>query len=994
MEHAAAQPIYLLDHVMFRSTGAHGDYGQLLKPVPDKRDTVAVLCAAASARALVVASASDLGGQFGVVTGVARVLDLVRLDGDQQTRVVAGGVSPADLRRVREFSLGDYVVSGPWLGRVVEVAVDVDVAFGEGAVCRVTQAEGKLRTVATDSLARQTNCVFYPGQRVVGDSSVFKASRWLTGLWKPTRVAGTIAKVTMASVLVYWVASSQLGTKSALVEASAPPAYQRNPGNLTYFCSPSSCFWSIGDRCFFRGPGHHAGESSSPLARTGGDHESPLVPTYAWAARRKKHKKWQARMANRRRRRAHQTHEFERPLLVANTHTTVDVLWQDGTRQRGVPSASLIPAVARNEHNFLPGQHVVRRPLSPIVHGGDGSVATGDDATVPAHRVGVVRSLDFKDQTVRVSWLKAAMEPNEVDYDETLSVYNLGRSYGHSVLYGDVVVRLRQTESSRDADGVGSAEEGTPAWRSKKKAADDLSWVGHVVDLCDGHVQVKWGDGNTSKVLPQEIAVVKLQRFLEMLNEMGGAWVYDDGYMEDVVDDAHVDTAQEPAGIDNDDTGEGDDDDSDGGSDGWVGTFIQAAIRMAGGVLVHGKRYLITESATPAPRSQPSTTENMEAPVPVSGGDDASMEVGAAAASASGNREGGGDGEESDRQGKAGADATNSKNSFRFQQFDVVRTTQSRWHWWWKEVDKESPKGRKNYLKRANFLFAIANFINPESAIAKPHIPYMPSDCNSVPLYAIHVIWAFEDRMDLLRAVMVGASGTPYQDGLFFFDLQLPPSYPAVPPSYPAVPPLVSYRSFGLRVNPNLYPSGTVCLSLLNTFDGKGIELWSPEASSVLQVLVSIQGLVLTAQPYYNESGYPAQLGTPEGRRNELPYSENTYLLNLQTMLHLLRRPPAGFEAFIRDHFRRHGRHVLRACESYLPEGLPRRHAGRGGARHRREQGAAMLNGIQGCNHQHGAAACQRVHRDRCRRVRAARPASGAASHGAHTLQWHLGEGF
>jgi ubiquitin-conjugating enzyme E2 O len=170
---------------------------------------------------------------------------------------------------------------------------------------------------------------------------------------------------------------------------------------------------------------------------------------------------------------------------------------------------------------------------------------------------------------------------------------------------------------------------------------------------------------------------------------------------------------------------------------------------------------------------------------------------------------------------------------------------------------------------------------------------------------------AFEDRMDLLRAVMVGASGTPYHDGLFFFDLHLPPSYPAEPP-------LVNYRSFGLHVNPNLYPSGTVCLSLLNTFGGQGVELWSPEASSVLQVVVSIQGLVLTAQPYYNEPAYGAQAGTPMGRRNELPYSENAYLLTLQTMLHLLRRPPAGFEELVTGHFRRRGQHVLRACEAYL----------------------------------------------------------------------------
>ncbi|KAK9906964.1 hypothetical protein M0R45_002578 [Rubus argutus] len=32
---------------------------------------------------------------------------------------------------------------------------------------------------------------------------------------------------------------------------------------------------------------------------------------------------------------------------------------------------------------------------------------------------------------------------------------------------------------------------------------------------------------------------------------------------------------------------------------------------------------------------------------------------------------------------------------------------------------------------------------------------------------------AFEERMDLLRAAIVGAPGTPYHDGLFFFDIYL-----------------------------------------------------------------------------------------------------------------------------------------------------------------------------------------------------------------------------
>ena len=33
-----------------------------------------------------------------------------------------------------------------------------------------------------------------------------------------------------------------------------------------------------------------------------------------------------------------------------------------------------------------------------------------------------------------------------------------------------------------------------------------------------------------------------------------------------------------------------------------------------------------------------------------------------------------------------------------------------------------------------------------------------------------------------MRAVIVGAAGTPYHDGLFFFDIHLPADYPTVPP--------------------------------------------------------------------------------------------------------------------------------------------------------------------------------------------------------------------
>ena len=93
-------------------------------------------------------------------------------------------------------------------------------------------------------------------------------------------------------------------------------------------------------------------------------------------------------------------------------------------------------------------------------------------------------------------------------------------------------------------------------------------------------------------------------------------------------------------------------------------------------------------------------------------------------------------------------------------------------------------------------------------------------------------------------------------------------------------------------MNPNLYEEGKVCLSLLNTWTGRGNEVWDPKSSSILQVLVSLQGLVLNSKPYFNEAGYDKQIGTAEGEKNSLGYNENAFLLNCKTMMYLMRRPP------------------------------------------------------------------------------------------------------
>ncbi|KAG0449244.1 hypothetical protein HPP92_027361 [Vanilla planifolia] len=170
---------------------------------------------------------------------------------------------------------------------------------------------------------------------------------------------------------------------------------------------------------------------------------------------------------------------------------------------------------------------------------------------------------------------------------------------------------------------------------------------------------------------------------------------------------------------------------------------------------------------------------------------------------------------------------------------------------------------------------------------------------------------AYEERIDLLRASIIGPRGTPYHHGLFFFDIHLPEDYPQEPP-------LVHYLSGGLRLNPNLYESGKVCLSLLNTWAGNGTEVWNPKSSNILQVLLSLQALVLNDKPYFNEAGYDQQMGKKEAERNSANYNENAFLLTCKSMLYILRQPPKHFEALVLEHFTNQANEILLACKAYM----------------------------------------------------------------------------
>ncbi|KAI9703074.1 MAG: hypothetical protein M1820_005946 [Bogoriella megaspora] len=234
---------------------------------------------------------------------------------------------------------------------------------------------------------------------------------------------------------------------------------------------------------------------------------------------------------------------------------------------------------------------------------------------------------------------------------------------------------------------------------------------------------------------------------------------------------------------------------------------------------------------------------------------------------------------------------------------------------------------------------------------------------------------SWDTRLDLLRVLIVGPVDTPYELAPFVIDLWLGNGFPQKPPE-------VFFHSWGNSrdssvnggnvgsVNPNLYENGRICLSLLGTWhaDSSG-EAWSPARSTILQVLVSILGLVLVREPYYNEAGYSLLATDPTTKPSSALYTERTYFRTRAFIAHALANGVPGFNDVIRflytstergaprllDRAIRLAREVLERSEERDGE------EGNGGA-------ALVRDGLRRCSP--GARVCLRREVERLERLR------------------------
>lgn len=179
----------------------------------------------------------------------------------------------------------------------------------------------------------------------------------------------------------------------------------------------------------------------------------------------------------------------------------------------------------------------------------------------------------------------------------------------------------------------------------------------------------------------------------------------------------------------------------------------------------------------------------------------------------------------------------------------------------------------------------------------------------------------YKDRINCLKFMISGPDNTPYENGLFLFHAFFPSAYPDKEPKVI----LKTTGSGTVRFNPNLYNCGKVCLSLLGTWKGKAGESWNNE-STFLQVLVSIQSLILVENPYFNEPGWERQMNTKIGDEKSFRYNDmrrlKTAEFAINEQIQNTLSNDGEFNEIIQKHFLMKKDEIIKTLTKWVKESL------------------------------------------------------------------------
>uniref|UniRef100_A0A668AKT1 (E3-independent) E2 ubiquitin-conjugating enzyme n=1 Tax=Myripristis murdjan TaxID=586833 RepID=A0A668AKT1_9TELE len=885
--------------------------------------------------------------QCGIVTNID-IECAVKLVG---TNCVLYPVNSKDLQHIWSFMYGDYIAYDFWLGKVYDLTNHIILKLSNGARCSMSVEDGaKLYDVCphvSDSgLFFDEAYGFYPGQVLIGPAKVFSNVQWLSGvkpvLSKKCKFRVVVEEVKVVELKVTWITKSYSPKGSDSVYPPPSTITQENLCRVRRLGFYDHTQRQLGERALYvfpakgdatritcegpegapvlpedpvarkvyvvckrltecnSGPSSLTSSASSTASSQSGGLGTNRKKSIPLSIRnlKRKHKKKRTKFSR----------EFKPgdrvAVEVVSTKTSADVMWKDGRVEKGIRSNDLIPIQHLDGHEFCPGDFVVdKRPQAlqdPGVYG-------------------VIQSGDHKGRTCAVKWIKLNSSSDDVEVigeEEDVSVYDIADHPDFHFRTTDIVIRIWNSENGQTND------------------CENETSVGQVsrVDV-SSKVEVVWADNSMTIVLPQHLYNVESEieetdydsveetssgLSTEEWEDESDSWETDNGVTTE--DDGSTPFIIPPeegskAGVTSPRTAPGGTVDGaekpskEGASRGFrelkeALKILESLKNMTVEQLWTGGSPTSPTSAEPKPTKEKrflddikKLQENLRKTLDnVAIVEEEKMEAVVEAERA---------GEERPQQepqtpvggpewpsdtpvlcqqsgGKPGVTFTSAKGEV-FSVLEWAPDTHT-----FKKMEFQPAEAKKFFSTVRKEMALLATSL-PDGIMVK----------------------TFEDRMDLFSALIKGPTRTPYEDGLFLFDIQLPNIYPAVPP-------LFRYLSqCSGRLNPNLYDNGKVCVSLLGTWIGKGTERWTSK-SSLLQVLISIQGLILVNEPYYNEAGFDSDRGLQEGYENSRCYNEMALIKMVQSMTQLLQSPVEVFSQEIQEHFVSSGWRLVHRLEAWL----------------------------------------------------------------------------
>ncbi|KAF9127721.1 hypothetical protein BGW39_005675 [Mortierella sp. 14UC] len=848
----------------------------------------------------------------GSVIGVKVQLDLQKIC-PPMTRY--SGIDAKHVDFVQQFVVNNHIIYDGWLGVIQEVKDEVTLLMSDNSICTVKNSDD----LDLGDQFHDQSCFFpdtlAPGHAVHGPSRVFKNAEYQFKSY-PSSKQGHVMRTEVTSITVNWLSFNPLALDQTPGVAPPPRELDDFENIIVYKSVEQHCTYELLDRVKVVDPATLRAlnlKAYCPYMKS--------KPTRLQCPDRF-HK--------------HDTEFATEEMQVVGTKTLVTVLWQDLTVSTEVASTALVPYLNMDDQDVWPTDYVLLKP---------GEVLMDEPGGVNFDRkksdmLGIVQSANAKERTAMVKWFSEERDQGLEQEAEELSLYEIMSHPDLKFRMGDMVVVSREREQNPSSDiaprAPSVAEILSLVVRGKEifnelskqvpKVYADKPWMierrGNTLLRRYGVEGVEALDrylsetnkmaaktihrlvnrGNPLKpAIPDDVLANMSQNEKDAetirprLNWVGQIWkVYPDQptarirFMDGSEEDIPVgrimvveDEDEDEEG-DSQDEGEFEEYDFDQANDSWESgeassddSWETDSEAEAG----HGSVSDVDDDDDKATESKQDESGialvNANGSATKAGNADDSTELQ--------RKETNGHAEKvpepesviadplpepeeiiSNQQNTSDSKPVTVEEHQNWKSFAVLEETPVDHHFLQSSHDVQQTD--RAWLKR----------------IAKEHAILSSSLPDGIR------VRAFEDRMDLLRVLIQGPDHTPYRNALFLFDFILPSQFPSQPP-------IAFFHSWtgGIgRINPNLYEDGNVCLSLLNTWHGKDqTETWTP-SSSILQLLISLQGLVLVPEPYYNEAGFEKFVGTEEAARNSELYNEKVYLLSLKTIQTILNHPP------------------------------------------------------------------------------------------------------